>query len=105
MNWHTVEVKAKFAMLSTAESGWTSPITSGLRPNHNFYGPENRNLCFGQVTVPNDDWIYPGEEKEVYIKFGLLSQYKNDVVVGFRWRIQAGVHHFADGEVIELIKS
>ena len=103
MDWDTVEVKALFTMLPKEESKQENPVTSKLRPNHNFYGRENINMCFGEVTVTGDEWIYPGESKVVFIKFGLLPEYKKKIKIGFKWRIQAASQHFANGEILEIL--
>lgn len=105
MDWEIVEVKAMFTLLTKNESKQHNPVTSKLRPNHNFYGPENRYMCFGEVTVPGDERIYPGESKVVFIKFCLSAEHKKQIKVGFKWRIQAASKHFANGEILEIISS
>ena len=101
--WLVVEVSAIFTLLRPEESGWSTPVGSGLRPNHNFIGPGNRDMCMGQITVPGDEKIFPGESKAVMIQFVLLPAYAALLRPGFMWRIQAGGQHFANGEVIEVL--
>lgn len=103
MDWERVKVKAFLTMLPESESGWKTPITSIFRPNHNFSSPENINMCFGEITMPKNQSIYPGERKEVHITFMLLAEYKKKIKPGFKWRIQAASQYFATGEIIEVI--
>lgn len=98
-----VVVRAIFTMLPEKESGINTPVTSDLRPNHNFLGEGNPNMCIGRVDVDNDEWIYPGESKNVTIHFALLPEYAKLVKKGFKWRIQGGSHHFANGEIIDVL--
>ena len=102
-NFSTVRVSALFTMLPADESPGTRSVTSGLRPNHNFFGPENRDMCMGQVEVVDDEWIQPGETREVVITFLLLPKWQKAVKPGFKWCIQAGGQHFANGEIIEIL--
>lgn len=96
-----IEVISKFTMLPSGISGWTTPISSGLRPNHNFLGSSD--MFFGEITTFEDEAIYPGEEKIVRISFILTPELKEIILVGFKWKIQAGSQHFANGEILELI--
>tara|TARA_B100000745_G_C20038730_1_gene353893 strand:- start:211 stop:546 length:336 start_codon:yes stop_codon:yes gene_type:complete len=101
----TCKVRAWFEMLEANASGWSTPVKSGLRPNHNFWGPDNRDMCMGQIELIDDGQILPGEKKQVIINFLGLSEFISKLEVGFRWRIQAGSQYFANGEVIEIIEN
>lgn len=104
MNCVDIDVIAMFEMLPTSVSGWKTPVMNKLRPNHNFNGPENTLMCFGEVVMVDEENISPGESKEVMIQFiSLLPEFASKIKVGFKWRIQAGSQHFANGEIIDIV--
>ncbi|SDU14006.1 hypothetical protein [Halopseudomonas salegens] len=102
MHWVTVDVEALLTMLPGEESGWTNPVTSGLRPNHNFLGPGNSEMCMGQIMVAQGAGIAPGEQGIVRIRFVVLPEYAAMLKPGFRWRLQAASQHFANAEVLAI---
>lgn len=103
MDWETIKVQALLSMLPSQQSGWTSAVSSILRPNHNFNKHDPHQMCFGEITIPKNEKIYPGESKIVPITFILQAMDKNSIKVGFQWRIYAASQHFANGEIIAIL--
>lgn len=97
-----IVVRAKIAMVPTESGGRVGPFTKGLRPNHNFGSQDNRFFYIGQIEVPEGDWMYPGETRELPVTFlnarGLLEL----LTVGRTWRIQEGPKLIGTGTVIAI---
>ena len=93
-------VEAAISMLPTEISGRTRGITSGYQPNHNFGGIDNKIMRMGSVTVLNDEWILPGETKNVIVHFSMPEGYVVDLRPSLEWRIQEGSKHVANGVII-----
>ena len=97
---HDILVEAIIFMLPTEESGRKTGITSGYRPNHNFFGPENTEMRFGEVTFEENAWIQPGETKRAIVHFIIPDGYQIDFQPGLTWLIQEGSHHVGNGTVL-----
>jgi len=54
-----IVVEATISLLSTEDGGKSRPIGTRYRPNHNFGGPENRNMFVGQVELQENEFLYP----------------------------------------------
>ena len=98
--WHDFLVEAEIFMLPTEISGRTRGITTGYMPNHNFGGKDNTQMRIGEVTVRDNEWISPGETKNVTIHFAMPSGYVVDLKKGLEWRIQEGAKHVANGKIL-----
>lgn len=97
-----IVVRAKITVVPTAEGGRVGPFTKGLRPNHNFGSEYDSFFYIGQIEVPEGEWVYPGETRELSITFlnarGLLEM----LTPGRTWRIQEGPKLIATGSVIAI---
>jgi elongation factor Tu len=69
MGSERILVKANVRLLSTAEGGRTMPIRGSYRPNHNFFGPQDRNMTMGVIDLPSGSELHPGESIELPITF------------------------------------
>ena len=49
--------------LSMEEGGRSSPLLGGgsYRPNHNFFGADNRDMCMGFIELPEGQQVAPGD--------------------------------------------
>ena len=103
--WFEFIVEAQISMLPTSESGRKSGITSGYMPNHNFGAPDNREMRIGKITVQNDEWIEPGETKNVVVHFAMPEGYVIDLKPGLVWRIQEGGNHVGNGKILAVTDS
>ena len=98
-----VTVRAEVRLLPTSESGRTNPIRANYRPNHNFFGPDDRNMTVGVIDLPNGSELHPGQSREVTITFLGWSGLRDQVYQGRQWRIQEGQRLVAIGRVIEVL--
>ena len=103
--WQSINVKAEVTLLRSEESGRKTGITSCYRPNHNFGSAENMDMRMGQITVPQDQWIEPGESKDVLIKFLMAEDQPINLVSGLIWRIQEGGRHVGNGKILKVIST
>lgn len=98
-----IVVLARVHVLSTEEGGRHGPFTAKYRPNHNFGSAENRHFFIGQVEVPEGQWVYPGETRELAITFLNVVGLAKQLTPGRRWRIQEGGHLVATAELLSLL--
>jgi translation elongation factor EF-Tu-like GTPase len=97
-------VLARVSVIKTEDGGRKGPFMSGYRPNHNFGDAENRSFYVGQITVIGNDWVYPGETRDIWVEFLYGRNLENYLVVGKEWRIQEGGKLVAMGQIIEVIE-
>jgi hypothetical protein len=69
MNAERILVRANIRLLPTSESGRTTPIRGSYRPNHNFLGPDNRNMTIGFIDLPKGTELHPGDSIDLPIMF------------------------------------
>jgi elongation factor Tu len=101
--WATGEslVRARIRLLATAEGGKTVPIRGSYRPNHNFFGPENRNMAVGLIDLADGETLNPGENRVLDIIF--LTWPGSELYPGREWRIQEGAQLVGTGQVVEVL--
>lgn len=91
-------------MLSSEEGGRKSPVIGGVsyRPNHNFLGPENREMGMGFIELPAGELFHPGDSRAVELT---LYPWPEDIDLspGREWRIQEGGHLVAIATVVEVL--
>ncbi|TLD68530.1 hypothetical protein FEM03_22255 [Phragmitibacter flavus] len=97
-----IVVLAKIAMAPTDKGGRIGPFTKGLRPNHNFGSEEDRIFYIGQIEVPESEWVYPGETRELSITFLNARGLAEMLTPGRTWRIQEGPKLIGTGTVIAI---
>jgi translation elongation factor EF-Tu-like GTPase len=98
-----IRVLARVQVLATAEGGRSVPFTAKYRPNHNFGGVETAQFFIGQVEVPEGEWVYPGETRELAITFMNVDGLREQLTPGRRWRIQEGRQFVATAELLSLL--
>ena len=103
MSDQVIAVWARIRLLPTAENGRTTPIRGSYRPNHNFFGPDDRTMTVGFIDLPNGMDLHPGESVELPITFWNWPGLEGQIYPGREWRIQEGVKLVGVGAVIEVL--
>lgn len=93
-------VRANIRLLPTAESGRTTPIQGSYRPNHNFFGPDNRDMAVGCIELPAGVALHPGESMDLSITFLPWDRLEGELWPGRTWRIQEGARLMGIGTVL-----
>lgn len=79
------------------------PITGSYRPNHNFFGPDDREYTIGFIDLPTGTELHPGESIDLPVTFldwpGLAGQ----IYPSREWRIQEGPKLVGIGTVVEVL--
>lgn len=96
-----ISVLAKVRLLP--ETKWSK--RANYRPNHNFFGPEDRNMTVGEIDIPEGEVLLPGETMEVPITFINWPGLEGQIYPGREWRIQEGAMLVGIGTIIEIIPS
>ncbi len=99
-------VRANIRLLPTAEGGRAAPIRGrSYRPNHNFFGPENRNMTVGFINLPEGKELYPGESIDLPITFWNWPGLEGCIYPGRQWPIQEGAKLVGIGTIIEVLSA
>lgn len=99
----TITVRAEVQLLPTAKGGRATPVRGSYRPNHNFFGPENREMAVGFIELPDGrDW-QPGESLELPITFLRWPRLDAHIHVGCEWAIQEGPKMVGTGRVLQVL--
>ena len=74
------------------EGGRSSPLLGGgsYRPNHNFFGADNREMCMGFIEFPEGQQVAPGDTIQTEITLWIYAAVQPEFGVGRQWRIQEG---------------
>lgn len=96
-------VLANIRLLSTAEGGRASAITGSYRPNHNFFGPDNREMTVGFIELPEGFELHPGEAIDVPVKLWTWPGLEGQIHQGREWRIQEGDTLVGIGTVLAIL--
>lgn len=97
-----IVVRARIALIGQDEGGRHGPFTKGFRPNHNFGGPDDRFFFIGQIEVPEGEWVYPSETRELKVTFLNARGLFELLTPGRVWRIQEGPKLIGTGTVIGI---
>ncbi|MCL6683422.1 hypothetical protein [Sphingomonas alba] len=98
-----VTVRAVVRFLSTAEGGRKGPIFGSYRPNHNFFGPDDRQMTVGFIELPDGVEVHPGHSVEASITLWWWPALEGQIYPGREWRIQEGSRLVAVGKVLEVL--
>ena len=100
-----VRLRASIQFLSTEEGGRSSPLLGGgsYRPNHNFFGPDDREMCMGFIELPEGQQVAPGETIQTEMTLWIYPTVKPEISVGRQWRIQEGARLVAVGTILEIL--
>lgn len=103
MNDKGIPVRANIRLLPTAESGRTAPISGRYRPNHNFFGPDDRNMTIGFIELPTGIELHPGESIDLPVTFWDWPGLDGQIYPGRQWRIQESAKLVGIGTVLEML--
>jgi len=100
-----VRVEARIHFLSTEEGGRSSPLQGGgsYRPNHNFFGPDNHELCVGFIDLAEDERVAPGDTIEKALTLWIFPAVEPEIREGREWRIQEGERLVATGTILRVL--
>ncbi len=98
-----ITVKANIRLLATGEGGRASSIKGGYRPNHNFFGPEDRDMTMGFIDLPDGTELRPGDNIDLQITFWNWPGLEGQIYQGREWRIQEGAKLVGIGIVLDVL--
>lgn len=99
-----VRVSASIRFLQTEEGGRTSPLSGGsYRPNHNFFGPDSREMCVGSIELPKGKRVAPGDTIRTEITLLVYPAVEPEITEGRQWRIQEGAKLVAVGTILKVL--
>ena len=97
-----IEVLASVTLLSTQEGGRSTSVRGSYRPNHNFFGPDNREMTIGFIELPEGVELSPGQSINVPISFWSWPRLVGEIHPGREWAIQEGQNVVGSGKIIEV---
>jgi translation elongation factor EF-Tu-like GTPase len=103
MDNESVRVLARIELFTTERGGRESPVKGSWRPNHNFFGADNRELAMGSIEVPDHRQLGPGESTEVELTLWVWPGLRPELSCGRRWRIQEGAQLVGTGTILKLL--
>ena len=79
------------------------PLQGGgsYRPNHNFFGPEDRDMCTGFIELAEGEQVAPGDTIQKDITLTIFHPL--EIRQGQDWRIQEGGKLVAVGTVLKVL--
>lgn len=97
-------VKAKLRLKPTDEGGRRTGIKSGYRPNHVFEYRDGSivSAYMGEIKFDGQEWIEPGEERIVTVRFILGQPIEKFLTIGGRWWIHEGGRLVGEAEIVEV---
>lgn len=100
-----VRVEARIYFLPTEQGGRSTPLHGGgsYRPNHNFFGPEDREMCVGFIELEEGKQVLPGDTIETAITLWIFPAIKSAIREGREWRIQEGPKLVATGTILRVL--
>lgn len=96
-------VKANIRLLPTGEGGRALSIKGSYRPNHNFFGPDNRDMTVGFIDLPDGTELRPGDDTDLLITFWNWPGVEGQIHKGREWRIQEGAKVVGIGTVLDVL--
>jgi translation elongation factor EF-Tu-like GTPase len=103
-NDNLITVKAKLRLRTTEEGGRHTWVTTGYRPNHVFEYNKKGNLIgsyIGEITF-DKEWLQPGDEEMVTVRFLPGESIKKYLNVGQKWWIHEGAQLVGEAEILEV---
>jgi translation elongation factor EF-Tu-like GTPase len=100
-----VRVRARIHLLTKEQGGRATPLQGGgsYRPNHNFFGPESKDMCVGLIDLPEGQVVNPGDTLDVDMTLQVWPELAEKIVAGREWRIQEGPKLVGLGTVLERL--
>lgn len=100
-----VRMEAQIRFLSAEEGGRCWPLKGGTsyRPNHNFFGPNDRVMCVGSIELEDGEDVAPGETITKVITLLIFPDVEPEIRPGRTWRIQEGLKLVAIGTILRVL--
>ncbi|MES2112489.1 MAG: hypothetical protein V4577_27275 [Bacteroidota bacterium] len=99
-------VKAKIKILTIDEGGTRKTgILSGYRPNHVFDLPQDGKYVtfIGDIRFDDVEFIYPGEEQNVMVRFVRNQAIEKYIINGAKWWMYEVPNLIAEAEILEIL--
>jgi translation elongation factor EF-Tu-like GTPase len=105
MDLSKLHIRASVDLLPTSAGGRTQPIVGGIsyRPNHNFFAPDNRDMCMGFIELPAGQDLMPGQSAELEITFWVWPELRAAIMPERTWTIQEGAKIVGYGIVLKVL--
>jgi len=103
MDDQAIRVRANIRLLPTSEGGRASAIKGSYRPNHNFFGPGDREMTIGFIELPEGTELHPGGSIDLPITFWKWHRLEGEIYQGREWLIQEGAKLVGIGTVLEVL--
>lgn len=100
-----ITVLAEIQLNPTSEGGRTAPVSGSYRPNHNFFGPDNRDMTVGFIDIPQGSELRPGDSTRLPIRFWRWPGIEGEIFPGREWSIQEGAKVVGSGKVLQVLKT
>ena len=100
-----IKVIAAVTLLATEDGGRAGPIRGSYRPNHNFFGPDNREMTIGLIDLPKGVELEPGQSIEVPVSFWSWPRLVGEIYAGRAWSIQEGATVVGVGKVLQVLNN
>lgn len=98
-----ISVLARIRLLPPNEGGRSMPITGSYRPNHNFFGPDDRTMTVGFIDLPEGTALEPGEAIDLPMTFWDWPGLAGQIHPGREWRIQEGLRLVGFGTILKVL--
>lgn len=95
-----IKVLARVSVLGTEEGGRSHPLPNRYRPNHNFGGARDNQFYIGQLEIPENTSVRPGETTDLVVTFLNGPGLSELLYEGRTWRIQEGSKLVAMAQVL-----
>jgi translation elongation factor EF-Tu-like GTPase len=79
------------------------PVQGSYRPNHNFFGCDNREMATGFINFAEGEFLQPGESVDVEMTFWGWSRLAGEIYPGREWLIQEGPRVVGSGTILEVL--
>lgn len=98
-----VQARVRIELLTAEEGGRTAPLAAGssYRPNHNFFGADERLMVIGAINLGEGQAPGPGDVFEIEMDF-LAGELFWVITPGRCWRIQEGPKLVGRGTVLQV---
>jgi elongation factor Tu len=99
-----IRIEARIYFLRTDEGGRSTALAGegSYRPNHNFFGPDDRDMCVGFIALSTGEVIRPGDTVTKEIRLLTGGDLLPEIHEGRQWRIQEGLKLVALGTVLRV---
>lgn len=97
-------VKTRLKMKTLAEGGRQTGFANGFRPNHVFEYENGRpsGTFIGDIRFEGREFIFPGEETIVTVRFLMAMPIEKYLFIGRRWWIHEGERCIAEAEMLDF---